>query len=307
MPPRVDFLIGCTASGKSAVAMRVAEALGAEIVSVDSMQVYRRMDIGTAKPSAADRARVPHHLLDVAEPSESFSVGRFVELADAAIADITARGRRVLATGGTALYLKGLMEGLFEGPPADPVVRRQIRARAARDGVEALHTELAAVDPQAAERIHRNDLRRIERALEVYQLTGTPITALQTQWDGAGRRYDGRLIGLRRDKDDQSRRINQRVKQMIDASLVDEVRRLLAEPEPLSPQARQALGYAETIDHLDGKLTLDEATEAIKINTRRFAKHQRTWFRRFPDVTWIDVTDDAPTDAVADRVLAALT
>ncbi len=304
--PRVDLLIGCTASGKGAVGLHVARRLGAEILSLDSMKVYRRMDVGTAKPSAERRAAVPHHLLDVVEPSESFSVARYVELADAAIADITARGRRVLAVGGTALYFKALVEGLFEGPPADPEIRAEIRARAEREGTETLHAELAAVDPEAASRIHRNDLRRIERAIEVHRLTGTPISRLQTQWDQQTHRFDCHVVGLRRSKEDHSRRSNHRVKRMIEAGFVDEVRSLLAEPEPLSEQARQALGYAEMIEHLEGKTTFEDAVDAIKIHTRQFAKHQRTWFRRFHQTQWIDAAENDSVDSLAQRVLDAL-
>lgn len=306
MATRVDFLIGCTASGKGAVGLEVARQLGAEILSIDSMKVYRRMDIGTAKPSPERRAAVPHHLLDVVEPSEVFSVARFVEHAGAAIDEITGRGRRVLAVGGTALYLKGLIDGLFEGPSADPEIRREIRARAEREGNEALHAELAAVDPESAARIHRNDMRRIERALEVYRLTGSPISALQTQWDCERTRYDCHIVGLRRDKDDHSRRSNARIKRMIEAGLVDEVRGLLAEPVPMSDQARQALGYAEIIDHLQGDVSLTDAIEAIKIHTRQFAKHQRTWFRRFRQARWVDLAEDDAVDAAVLRVREAL-
>jgi tRNA dimethylallyltransferase len=306
MATRVDFLIGCTASGKGAVGLEVARRLGAEILSLDSMKVYRRMDIGTAKPSPERRAAVPHHLLDVVEPSESFSVARFVALAGAAIDDITGRRKRVLAVGGTALYLKGLIEGLFEGPSADQEIRRELRARADREGNEALHAELAAVDPESAARIHRNDLRRLERALEVYRLTGTPISALQTQWDRERTKYDCHVVGLRRDKDDQNRRSNARVQRMIEAGFVDEVRNLLAEPVPMGDQARQALGYAEIIDHLQSNVPLDDAIEAIKIHTRQFAKHQRTWFRRFRQTRWIDLTEHDAIESTAQRVCEVL-
>ena len=173
---RVNFLIGCTASGKGRVALALAERLGGEIVSVDSMKVYRRMDIGTAKPSREARAEVPHHLIDVVEPGDAYSLARYVEEADRAIRDIAGRGKPVLAVGGTMLYLRGLTAGVFQGPGADPEFRRALRQRAAREGTPALHAELARLDPTAAERIHANDLRRIERALEVLHLTGTPIS-----------------------------------------------------------------------------------------------------------------------------------
>ena len=301
MSVRLDLLVGCTAVGKTEAALRLADRSDAEIVSVDSMQVYRRMDIGTAKPSPDERRRVRHHLIDVVEPNESFSVGRFVELADAAIAEIVARGKCVWAVGGTALYVKALTEGLFDGPPADPEFRREFRERVAREGPAPLHAELARVDAQAADRIHPNDARRIERALEVHHLTGTPITELQRQWDVGRTRYDCRLFVLDRQREDLNGRINARVKQMIDAGLVDEVRGLLAEPRPLSEQARQALGYAEVIDHLAGGPDLDKTVELIKIHTRRFAKSQRTWFRSFRDARRIELAPDATPQTVVER------
>ena len=294
------LLLGGTASGKTEASLALAERLDAEILCVDSMQVYLRMDIGTAKPTAAERVRVPHHLIDVAEPSESFSVARFVELADRAIADISGRGRVVLALAGTPLYLMGLMYGMFEGPPADEGFRAALRARAAKVGTQPLHEELAAVDAGAAARIHPNDLKRIERALEVFHQTGRPLSEQQVQWETGRLRYPATVVGIRRDKEEQSKRINQRVRGMIDGGLVEEVRGLLA--EGMSRQARQALGYAQIIDHLEGRCTLDEAAEQIKIQTRQFAKHQRTWFRKFDMAQWIDVLPEESSESIVQRL-----
>ncbi|HUW81695.1 MAG TPA: tRNA (adenosine(37)-N6)-dimethylallyltransferase MiaA [Phycisphaerae bacterium] len=294
------LLIGCTASGKSDVGIHLAGILGAQIVSADSMMVYRRMDIGTAKPSSQQRSAVPHHLIDVVEPSEPFSVADYVERADEVISQLRGRGGRPLVVGGTALYLKTLTEGLFAGPSADVEFRRELRRRAQREGVPALHAELAVVDPDAAARIHPNDLRRIERALEVYDLSGKPISVLQQQW-GRTRRYDCRFVGIRRAVGNLNHRINCRVRRMIDDGLVDEVRRLLAEPATLSRQARQALGYAQIIDHLEGRCSLEDAVEQIKILTRRFGKGQRTWFRRFDGVEWLDVEPNESPESIADR------
>lgn len=295
------LLLGCTAVGKSAVALELARRLDAELLSVDSMQVYRRVNIGTAKPSPADRAAVPHHLIDVVEPAEPFSVARFVELADRAIADITARRKRVLIVAGTPLYLMGLMYGLFDGPSADHEFRRQLRDRADRLGTADLHRELAAVDPDAADRIHPNDYRRIERALEVWHATGRPLSEQQRQWSAENLRYPVTIVGIRRTKEDNARRINARVRTMIADGLVDEVRALLTEPAGLGEQARQALGYAEIIAHLAGEVPLDDAVERIKIHTRRLAKHQRTWFRKFRMTTWLDVTSDEPVESIVER------
>jgi tRNA dimethylallyltransferase len=294
------LLLGCTASGKSSAAMAMAPSLNAEILCIDSMQVYHRMDIGTAKPTPADRAAVTHHMIDIAEPGESFSVARFVEAADLAIADILSRGRRVLAVGGTPLYIMGLMFGLFDGPSADEAYRAQLRGRAKSQGVPALHAELSRVDPEAAQRIHPNDMKRIERALEVHHVTGRPLSEQQVQWSGQMRRH-ATVIGIRREREDQSHRINSRVHAMIEQGLVEEVRALVSEPGGMGPQASQALGYAQIIDHLHGGLSLEDAIEQIKIQTRQFAKHQRTWFRKFTTTTWIDAGPDESTESIVSR------
>lgn len=305
MAIRLHMLIGTTASGKGRTALELARRCGGEIVSIDSMKVYRRMDIGTAKPSAAARAEVPHHMIDVVEPSEPFSLGRYMEGAQAAIRDIADRGRPIIAVGGTMLYVQGLTRGVFEGPSADDDFRREFRERVRRDGLAALYGELMRVDPAAASKIHTNDQRRIERALEVYQLAGVPISELQTQWENRESPYECRVVGLRREQELESRRINARVKRMIDAGLVNEVRSLLAEPKGLSMQATQAVGYAEIIAHLRGHMSLDGAVERIKINSRRLAKHQRTWMRRMTDIIWVDVSEMDTVGSVAERVMDA--
>jgi tRNA dimethylallyltransferase len=305
MSIRLTFIMGCTGCGKGALGLAMARWLDAEIVSIDSMKIYRRMDIGTAKPSQAVQAEVPHHLIDVVEPSEEFSVAQFAQQAEAAIADIHARGRPILCVGGTALYIKALVEGLFEGPSADEDVRNRLRRRAAAVGNAALHAELRRTDPEAADRIHPNDLRRIVRAMEVFELTGEPISRLQTQWGRSRTQYDCRFIALRREREDQSRRTNARVRRMIEQGLVNEVRALLAEPRPLSSTARKALGYAEILEHVEGGLPLEEAVEKIKINTRKFAKAQRTWYKRFRTAEWIDLTPEDSAEEVAAQLLDA--
>lgn len=304
---RVIVILGCTATGKGAVARGLAQRLGGEVLSIDSMKVYRGMDIGSAKPSSAERAEIPHHLIDVADPWEGFSAARFVELADVCVPEIHARGRPVIAVGGTTLYFRAFYEGLFEGPAADPALRASIRERAARIGHEALHEELRRLDPAAAERIHRNDLRRIERALEVHALTGAPISSLQQQWGAPVPRrpeWAWTLIGLRRDKETASRRINERVRHMIAAGLVEEARRIWSDPRGASPQAAQAIGYAELFEHFAGRISLEEAVERIKINSRRLAKSQRTWLKRISPAHWIDLSDETRAEDVVEHAVA---
>ena len=290
---RVITILGCTASGKGTLARALAGRLSAEIISIDSMKVYRGMDVGTAKPSVEIRAALPHHLVDIVDPWEPFSAARFVDLADQAAAMIHARPRPVVAVGGTVLYFKCWYEGMFDGPAANPAFRAALRQRAATEGLDTLHAELMQVDPEAAARIHRHDLRRIERALEVHHLTGRPISTLQQQWTSTGPRradWDWLLIGLRHDRDINNRRINERVHRMMAAGLVDEAQRLWSDPRGLSDQAHQAVGYAELFEHFAGRSSLEDAVEQIKIHSRRLAKQQRTWLKRLPDVRWLDAT-----------------
>jgi len=300
---QVCFLIGSTASGKSDVALELARRTGAEIISIDSMKIYRRMDIGTAKPSAEIRREVAHHLIDIVEPSESYCLGQFVEDADRAIQSIHSRGRPIIAEGGSMMFVRGLLCGVFEGPPADPAFRFKLRERAGREGTASLHAELAKVDPEAADRIHPNDLRRIERALEVYRLRGQPISRMQTQWERPRSDYDCRVVALRHPTEITNRRINARVGKMINAGLVKEVRSLIAEPAGLGEQAAQAVGYAEIIRYLRGEWTLEEAVEHIKINTRHLGKSQRTWMRRMPGVQWLDLDGSETVEQIADRIM----
>ena len=300
------MILGVTASGKSTLAFELSKALGAEIISVDSMKVYRRMDIGTAKPPAEKRNQIPYHLIDVVEPSEAFSVDRFLDMTEQATVDIQGRGKPVVAVGGTAMYIKALLYGLFEGPGTDEAIRNRLQKAAEGTGLGPLHQQLTAVDPIAAERIHPNDQKRIIRALEVYELTGEPISSFQSQWDGASPASDWLVIGLRREKEIESQRMNLRVKRMIETGLVDEVTGLLAEDKPLSKQAAAAIGYAEMIAHLNGEMDLEETIERIKINTRRFAKSQRTWFKTFQNVNWIDINESDTVETVLNKTLGLI-
>lgn len=302
------ILTGPTACGKSALALDLAERIGGEIVGLDSMTVYRGMDIGTAKPSAAERARVPHHLIDVLDPWESLTVAWWLERSEAACADITARGRVPIFVGGTPFYLKALLHGLFDGPPGDPELRAKLEAEAALEGNTAVHARLAVVDPKTAARLHPNDVRRVVRALEVHQLTGKPISDWQQTWDTpafAGESQPApppaRVPAVRIDlpREVLYDRINRRVLQMIDAGFLDEVRHLRSLPHPLSREAKQALGYRELLQYLEAGGDWNETVGLIQTHTRQFAKRQLTWFRSLP--ACVPVPADAP-DA-ADRVL----
>jgi tRNA dimethylallyltransferase len=297
-PVPILVITGQTAGGKERLAVAAASLLGGEIVSADSMKVYREMDIGTAKPAADLRAVVPHHLLDVADPGETFSTAEWLRLAETAIAEIHARGRVPIISGGTPLYLKALLEGMFEGPSADAAIRARLKAEAEMSGTPALHGRLAQVDPAAAARIHPNDLRRITRALEVWELTGMPISELQTQWGRRHGRWRPLVVAVRRRPEDLTRRIRDRAARMIEGGLVDEVRRLVARPAGFARGARQALGYAEVLDLLDGKLREEDLAAAIVAHTRQFARRQMTWLSRFPDVTWLDLAPDAPAEQI---------
>jgi tRNA dimethylallyltransferase len=275
-------LTGPTASGKTALALELAGPLNAEIVAMDSMTLYRGMDIGTAKPTVAERSRAPHHLLDVLDPWESASVAWWLERAAVCCGDIEARGRRVLFVGGTPLYLKALLCGLFDGPPADPAVRGRLEAEAAREGTPALHARLLRDDPTSAARLHPNDLRRIVRALEVLELTGRPLGAWQTQWRERPETVDDlapRCFCLEIDRENLYKRIDARVEHMVAAGLLDEARALRTLERPLSREAAQAVGYREAFDYLDGRTSIEEMLARVQTRSRQLAKRQLTWFR----------------------------
>ncbi len=295
-------LVGPTACGKSAIAFELARRHPVEIVSVDSMQVYRGMDIGTAKPTMQERALVPHQMIDVLDPDQTCNVGWFSRVALRVIKGIQARGKRPFLVGGSALYLKGIIWGLMEGPSCDQGLRRRLCREAEKHGGHALHRRLTRVDPRAARRIHPNDVKRLVRALEVHELTGSPISARQDQFEGPPRLGD-RMVGLRWPRALLYDRIDRRVDRMMEAGLLEEVAGLR---DRLGAQARQALGYKQLLAYLDGRIGLDEAVRRIKRDTRRFAKHQLTWLRRFPQAHWIDVAEHDGLSEVARRCEKAL-
>lgn len=302
---RATYLTGPTASGKTAVGVALARLIDAEVVALDSMTLYRGMDVGTAKPSAEERGGVPHHLLDVLDPWESASVAWYRDRAAAAVAAIEARGRRALFVGGTPLYLKALLRGLFEGPRADPALRRGIEAEADRLGVGALHARLAAVDPVSAAQLHPNDLRRVVRALEVVEATGRPLSAWQTGHDRPAPAGVA-VVALARPAAELKDRIDRRVVAMFAGGLVAEVRGLRDAPRPLDPVPAQGVGYREVIDLLAGRSTEAEALAKTQARTRQFAKRQGTWFRGLAEVHPWPVSAGESAEAVAARLAEAL-
>jgi tRNA dimethylallyltransferase len=274
-------IAGPTASGKTALAVRVAQALGAEIVSADSQQVYRHFDVGTAKPSEAELAAVPHHLVSFVDPQDVYSAARFQADADRAIADIRGRGKPVVVVGGTGLYLRVLLRGVMEAPSANPAFRAELEARAAREGREALHRELAQVDPVAAASIQPTDLIRITRALEIHAATGRPASALRTEHAFAEARHVHRLFVLQPDRAALYEAINARTRAIYAAGLVEETRQLVARGYRDAAPMR-SVGYAEALQVVDGTLSLERAVELTAQSTRKYAKRQFTWFKKEP-------------------------
>ncbi len=292
------FLTGATASGKTRLGIELAQRLDAEIISLDSMAIYRGMDIGTAKPAAQERQAVAHHLIDIVDPSEEYSLSQYVEDARAAVENLRFGGKRALFVGGTPLYLKALLRGIFAGPPADWELRRRLEAETREDGGSGLRVRLAKIDPQIVQKVHANDVRRMIRAWEVYEATGQPISELQRQFDTPVPREACRVFRLDWPRPKLHARINRRVDEMFDAGLVCETRELL-QRGPLSRTAAQAVGYREVIAHLRGEYDLPRAIELVKIRTRQFAKRQCTWFRSLSECRPLDMTQAVDVDQLS--------
>ncbi|MFZ5824373.1 MAG: tRNA (adenosine(37)-N6)-dimethylallyltransferase MiaA [Bacillota bacterium] len=294
-------LVGPTAVGKTALSVAVAKRIGAEIISGDSMQVYRGMDIGTAKITPGEMEGVPHHLIDVKEPDEEFSVAEFQQRVDGLVRQIVGRGRLPMLVGGTGLYVRAVVQAYtFTEMEPDPDLRERLRREEALHGPGYLHQRLAAVDPVAAARLHPNDTLRLVRALEVFALTGTPISQTQTAAE-AEPRYDDLMIGLTMDRERLYHRIDQRVDAMLEAGWLTETQALLERYGP-HPKAMEGLGYRELVLYLRGLLTWPETVALIKRNTRRFAKRQFTWFRRDRRIHWFDMTGETGNQA-ADAIV----
>ncbi len=294
-PPAPIFLAGPTAVGKSAVALALAKGIGGEIISVDSMQVYRGLDIGTAKPTPAERTRVPHHLIDVVELADPFDAAKYVALAHQAVTEIQSRGHTPVFCGGTGLYFKAFLAGLGEAPPADAKLRAELETAP----LAGLLRELEQRDPATFASIDRNNPRRVIRALEVIRLTGRPYSAQRADWQAETTvRRPPQVICLTRRPADLHARINTRVDEMFTAGLVDETRQLLARGLEQNQTAMQAIGYRQVVEHLRGECSLPETIERVKIKTRQFAKRQLTWFRKYATARWIELQPGTSTTEI---------
>jgi tRNA dimethylallyltransferase len=329
-PPAIDcwYLTGPTAAGKTKVGVELALRLNAEIVSLDSMALYRGMDIGTAKPGADERARVPHHLLDLASPSDEFSLSQYIDAAHAAIAEIKSRGRQVLFVGGTPLYLKSLLRGVFQGPAADWEFRADVERELAALPVAVLHERLQVIDPLLAAKLHPNDKRRIIRGLEVFKLTGQRLSHLQTQFDESQPGASAKVFVLSWPRAELHARIDARVEQMFAVGLVEEVRALLEKHAALSRTAMQAVGYREVIQYLEAlgtqysvlstsspaldqrhaphNVPLTQCIDLVKARTRQFARRQETWFRSLGECQFVAMQNDFDPALVAAGIVSAV-
>lgn len=291
---KILCIVGPTASGKSALALELARQLDGEIISCDSMQIYRRMDIGTAKPTQEEMSRIRHHMIDVAEPDESFSCADYVKLAETEIKDCAARGKLPIVCGGTGLYLDSLLRGAdFEETAGDEKIREELFAFAEREGAHALHEELCKIDPESAEAIHENNVKRVVRAIEIYRVCGVPKSELDRRPQLLGDRFDATVIGLRyTDREKLYSRIEKRVDIMMSEGLLAETEALLSEGVfEKNHTAAQAIGYKELLAYIAGEEDIDTAVERLKTATRRYAKRQMTWFSAKPYVSWIEADE----------------
>lgn len=299
---RLIFILGPTAVGKTEISIIVAKQINAEIISLDSRQVYLNMDIGTAKPTLEERQEVPHHLVDFVEPDQPFTVADYQELADQKIEELREREKQPMFVGGSGLYFRAVVDGLFDGPSADPELRSRLREEAQEFGREKLHQKLSKIDPKTAEKVHPNDLVRVIRALEVYEKTGEPISKLQRQWDEEPPRYDFVAIALNRPRELVYQRIERRVDEMIERGLVEEVKELL-KSYPRDCRAMQSFGYKEITSYLDGELELKEALELTCRRTRHFAKRQLTWFRNDDRIRGLDLNQFQNANEAAEELI----
>ncbi len=307
MKEKIIAIVGPTASGKTRLSVELAARLGGEILSFDSMQIYRGMDIGTAKPTAEERQGIPHHMIDIADPREDYSVSRFVEEADRILQDILCRGKPVILVGGTGLYIDSLMKGLEFAPYPQSGVREELTRIAREQGIEVIVERLRAVDPESAERIHPSNQKRVIRALEVYLETGKTMTRHNLETQEKPPKYEPLWIGLDYvNREALYSRINRRVDLMLEQGLLEELQGLLAQGIPENATSMQAIGYKELLGYIRGECTLEEAADLLKQSSRHYAKRQRTWFRRNPKVHWLMLEDDPNFEEVLQTCLRLL-
>jgi tRNA dimethylallyltransferase len=297
---KIIFLVGPTASGKSAVALELAKRLNCEIISCDSMQVYKELNIVSDKPSKSDRKKIRHHLIDVVSLGQDYNVADYQQKAQEAIKKIHGKNKIPLIVGGSGLYMKVLLDGIFSEGSTDKKIRNKLYKQAEKYGKLYLYRRLKKIDLAAAKKIHPNDLRRIVRALEIYDKTKIPISKLQRQTKGLSGEYDVKVFGLQLDREVLYQRINDRVDKMFKAGLVKELNKILH--KKLSQTAKKIIGIKEIGDFLDAKITLDEARELLKRNSRRFAKRQLTWFRKEKRINWIPVRPEENLKAIAQKI-----
>jgi len=303
MPKTIFILTGPTASGKSDIAIKISEITGGEIISADSMLIYRRMDIGTEKPPASLREKITHYLVDIKEPWEDYSVGEYIRDFETITTRLYGQNKPFIVVGGTALYLKAIINGLFKGPPADWEYRNYLKAIAKQNGADRLYGMLASVDPKTSDRLHVNDQRRVIRALEVFKQTGRSISSFQKQFGHINPKYHCIVVAIAYDRDILYKRIEDRVDRMFSKGLIYEVQTLINNPRCISKQAYQALGYKEVIDFLNGHCSLSDTIATVKKRTRHFAKRQMTWFRSFSNIYWVPAHEDDNADSLAEKVL----
>ena len=302
---QVIVIAGPTASGKTGLSVEVAKQLHTEIVSADSMQIYQGMDVGTAKVTAQEMCGIPHHMLDIVSPMENYNVSRYVEDAKPIVDEILSRGKIPVIAGGTGLYINSLVYGYDLAPiPSDDAVREEITQLYEEKGGEFLLEELRRIDPKTAERLHPNNARRLIRALEVYRISGTTISDQEERTKNAPKPYDVKFFVLDTDRDKLYERINRRVDLMLENGLVEEVKTLLEQGIPKTNTSMQAIGYKEIVEYLDGYLTLDEAVEKLKMESRRYAKRQLTWFRRNEGAHWLEAS--LPKEELAEKILKTI-
>ncbi|MCL2348870.1 MAG: tRNA (adenosine(37)-N6)-dimethylallyltransferase MiaA [Planctomycetaceae bacterium] len=297
------YLTGPTASGKTTIGIALAEQLEAEIISLDSMAVYRELDVGTAKPTDDERMMVTHHLIDVVDPCENYSLAEYVTTAYEKIREIKRKGKKVLFVGGTPLYLKAMLRGIFVGPPADPVLRQELYEKSQVSSPDVLHNELKKIDPASAEKLHPNDTKRLIRAIEVFRNSGIPISEWQKQFDIPAPASRCKVIVLDWPREQLYERIERRVNHMMDIGFLDEVQQLSKRFLPISQTAAQAVGYKELFDYLNGNMSLYATVELIKQNTRQFAKRQGTWFRSLEECQFFPMNPTVPKSQIVENLV----